>query len=575
MIKNTQRDILTNALTFENKECPFRLLILDSHGYLLVSSLFKQSTLYELGFTLFLDLNSQRQPIPAVPAVYLVSPTEETIKFISSDVGKELYEQTYIIFTSPIPTQLLKTFADSIPSHLASKIISVRDTFMDFISPLPNLFTFNLKHSLYHLASSKEDQAAEQLISSVCNQLFHVCSALNTVPIIKTTSGSVSATVASQLDSLLRQSISQFSSSPSRPLLILVDRVSDLSSPLLHSWGYHSMLFDLADKNIVKLKEKSKIEFTNSQNQSKMIVLDDSDYLFADYGHLDLLEVTNAVEQALDSYQKNQTLETQWKKRQNLKIRTLAKKKESIDAHTRLGHLVLDQLRSRHLDEFIELESQLINLNGSVPGRHVRDRVKNLIGGLNEEGSRFGDVSDRVRLLLIYYICANVSLDEIADFIQILKNDGADLSPLEFCRELKLFTSPEADTSPKTGFRNLAQKGLKMMTSMAVANIPGLDRFKTLPIISVFNSLFSAPYSPSIVLTDPKLPKNAVPRSRTHDRVLFFVLGGISITEYYSLLDYCKYKRIEGLVGSTDLWTSKEFMDDLSRLGSEKPKAAE
>lgn len=55
------------------------------------------------GITLYLDLHQERDPIPDVAAIYVVSPTNENIRRIAQDAGKALYRAMHVNFISPTP----------------------------------------------------------------------------------------------------------------------------------------------------------------------------------------------------------------------------------------------------------------------------------------------------------------------------------------------------------------------------------------------------------------------------------------------------------------------------------------
>lgn len=62
----------------------WKLFIMDQTAQRIVSPILKVNDLREQGVTLFLQLQTEREPVDNVPAVYLVEPTEENI----SRIGK-------------------------------------------------------------------------------------------------------------------------------------------------------------------------------------------------------------------------------------------------------------------------------------------------------------------------------------------------------------------------------------------------------------------------------------------------------------------------------------------------------
>uniref|UniRef100_A0A915NS63 Uncharacterized protein n=1 Tax=Meloidogyne floridensis TaxID=298350 RepID=A0A915NS63_9BILA len=69
-------------------EPTWKLLIFDGYGQDIISPLLNVKQLREAGVTLHMHLNSQRETLPDVPAVYFVSPTESNIQIICNDLRK-------------------------------------------------------------------------------------------------------------------------------------------------------------------------------------------------------------------------------------------------------------------------------------------------------------------------------------------------------------------------------------------------------------------------------------------------------------------------------------------------------
>ena len=69
-------------------------------------------------------LESERDPVPDVPAVYFVLPTEENVRKISEDLSLGLYDQYYFNFVSPISRQRLEDLATAALNNNSVKQIS-------------------------------------------------------------------------------------------------------------------------------------------------------------------------------------------------------------------------------------------------------------------------------------------------------------------------------------------------------------------------------------------------------------------------------------------------------------------
>lgn len=89
----------------------YKILILDKYSKDLVAPLLRLNDLRKHGVTLYLMLEAERQPVPDVPAVYLVQPTQAAVERIIQDATNGLYDSFQLNFTSPIPGRLLEQLA--------------------------------------------------------------------------------------------------------------------------------------------------------------------------------------------------------------------------------------------------------------------------------------------------------------------------------------------------------------------------------------------------------------------------------------------------------------------------------
>ncbi len=93
------------------EEDAYKVLILDRWTKDLVAPLLRVNDLRRHGVTLHLLLEAERQPIPDVPAIYLVRATEENVKQLISDVAQGLYDSAHLNFVGWAPQSLLEMLA--------------------------------------------------------------------------------------------------------------------------------------------------------------------------------------------------------------------------------------------------------------------------------------------------------------------------------------------------------------------------------------------------------------------------------------------------------------------------------
>ena len=129
----------------------------------------------------------------------------------------------------------------------AHKILKVQGTNISFQALAPDLFSLiNGKTNFKSVYLSKDlDSIAEQTASGIFS-LMNLISAAP--PIMKIFPSEVTGKVASALTKLYQKSVSNkktASSQKEKPLLIVLDRNSDLHTQLYHSWTYLVQIGDV------------------------------------------------------------------------------------------------------------------------------------------------------------------------------------------------------------------------------------------------------------------------------------------------------------------------------------------
>ncbi|MED6271906.1 Sec1 domain containing protein 1 [Characodon lateralis] len=94
-----------------------------------------------MGITLHLLLHSDRDPIPDVPAIYFLMPTEENIDRICQDLRSQLYESYYLNFISAISRSKLEDIASAaLTANAVSQVTKVFDQYLNFITLEDDMF---------------------------------------------------------------------------------------------------------------------------------------------------------------------------------------------------------------------------------------------------------------------------------------------------------------------------------------------------------------------------------------------------------------------------------------------------
>jgi hypothetical protein len=91
----------------------------------------------------------------------------------------------------------------------------------------------------------------------------------------------------------------------------------------------------------------------------------------------------------------------------------LLEKKRLIDMHTSLATAILEQIKLRKLDVFFELEEKIMSRQTTTLDRSMLDVL---------EDPEAGTPEDRMRLFVIYFLCAQqVTTEEVDKFSEVLE----------------------------------------------------------------------------------------------------------------------------------------------------------
>ncbi|CAF1020763.1 unnamed protein product [Adineta steineri] len=284
----------------------WKVLVYDELGQDIIGPLLTVKELRDLGVTLHVSLKSDRGPVDEVAAVYFIMPTRDNITRIGKDLAEGLYESYYLNFIAPIPRDLLEDLATAaLESNSQQNITKIYDQYLDFITLEDELFclrqtgrdsvsyyalnrpqmrdedmneiTGAIVDSLFSVCVTlalnrpqMRDEDMNEITGAIVDSLFSVCVTLGSVPIIRCSKGEFAEIIGQKLDKKLRENLrdsrnSLFSTdsmatgalSFQRPLLVILDRSTDLASLLHHTWTYQALAHDVFDfkLNRVEIEE--------------------------------------------------------------------------------------------------------------------------------------------------------------------------------------------------------------------------------------------------------------------------------------------------------------------------------
>ncbi|XP_077586863.1 sec1 family domain-containing protein 1 [Stigmatopora nigra] len=598
----------------------WKVLIYDRFGQDIISPLLSVKELRDMGITLHLLLHSDRDPIPDVPAIYFVMPSEENIDRICQDLRNQLYESYYLNFISAISRSKLEDIAcAALAANAVTQITKVYDQYLNFITLEDDMFILghqNKEAISYHAINrgDTQDTDMEAIMDTIVDSLFCFFVTLGAVPIIRCPHGNAAEMVAMKLDKKLRENLrdarnslftgdnmaaGQFSFQ--RPLFVLADRNIDMATPLHHTWTYQALIHDVMDfhLNRVMLEEGGGSEASTAgarpkKKSRRMYDLTAADKFWQRHKGSPFPEVAESVQEELDAYRTQEDEVKRLKSIMGLEgedegaismlsdntakltsavssLPELLEKKRLIDLHTNVATAVLDHIKSRKLDVYFEYEEKL--MSKSTLDKSLLDIIGDPDAGTPE---------DKMRLFLIFYITAQQAPSEsdLEQYKTALLDAGCDLSPLSYIKQWKAFTKMAA-TPANYGNSGVKPMGLfsRVMNSGSQLVMEGVKNLvlkqHNLPVTRILDNLMemkSHPETDDYRYFDPKMlrgSESSIPRNKNpFQEAIVFVVGGGNYIEYQNLVDYTKSKSGKKIIyGCSELFNASQFIKQLSQLG--------
>jgi len=585
---------------------PWKFLIYDKFGMDSVVPLLRVGALRNHYVSMQLMLDSVRHPVPEVPAVYLVEPTEENIARIIEDVKNRMYNQFYINFSGSIPNHILENFAKGVASVLttASPIAQVVDRYTNFISLGPNVCSLSMPEAYKTLNVSADDHAIEAFLDKCATGIISAVVTIGALPVIRAAPHGAASMVARkvceglrallQTGSQLAQDLANDTIKGARPVLILLDREMDMLSMLSHTWTYQSMIHDVLHMSL------NKVSITNEENVREEYYLDTSDEFFQANMYEPFAEVALAANAEIEAYAKKKANMNQPEDiNEGLAaainaLPAMTEKKRSIDMHTNLAMALLREIKERDLSKFYQLEAQWSASNATINSciAEFRELLK---------GDK-GTLTDKSRALLVLYLSQpDIPPAQLDELITELESMGGHVGGIKVLKHLASVKKmlPQVQTTAVTApivqlpkFPNMlggavdmnamlgkVTKGVAQGLAQGLTSLKGiLPSKQNLPILRVVKKLMEnkemagTPPDPLIEnyeYLDPKVTGGKEIRLRSSfANALVFVIGGGTFVESEALELFAKKTNRQIIYGATEIVAPEDFAAELNDISS-------
>lgn len=410
-------------------ESAWKALVVDRAALRILASTLYLNDLVNEGVSIIELIDIRRAPLPSVPAVYFLTPCAETVEYLANEPLSQ-YKSYRIFFTSPLSRFFLNTIKNR--AKFITRVKQFVDLNVPFLALESRVFSLDRPASSLpqiHATDIPAEKVREEL-GEIRDRLSEVCRLL--APHLSWTVRSDATSFTTRtLASLLREELDVSSSRglasacaptsgrfppgvtpPSNATLLIIDRASDLASPLIHEFSYQAMAHDLLSLNYRK-PGGAHIEVDDEKTQGKKFVqLDDEDRdpVWSSIRWMFIQDALNGAQDAFREFVQNdaafkirgKTADQLDIKDMSAAVRALPQSQMKADKHAlhiTATRACLEACKQLSLTDLALVEQNLI-LGRASDGTKIKAEVmvENILTALSDERI---PLNHRLRLLML------------------------------------------------------------------------------------------------------------------------------------------------------------------------------